>query len=99
MSTLASDTPFFKTGTTTACFMGAGNTIDDSEVLMIRANRGESASMWCFTSDVGSGSTSHDVFVADASSIFIPHPKVTRVVIITTIIVTIVIFIVIIVFP
>ena len=36
---------------------------------MIRANKGERASMWCFTSDVGSGSSSHD-FVADASAIF-----------------------------
>ena len=49
--------------------MGAGNTVDDSEALMIRANKGERASMWCFTSDVGSGSGSHD-FVADASAIF-----------------------------
>ena len=49
--------------------MGAGNTVDDSEALMIRANKGERASMWCFTSDVGSGSSSHD-FVADASAIF-----------------------------
>ena len=53
----------------TACFMGAGNTVDDNEVLMIRAYRGERASMWCFTSDVGSGSSSHDI-VADASAIF-----------------------------
>ena len=49
--------------------MGAGNTVDDIEALMIRANKGERASMWCFTSDVGSGSSSHD-FVADASTIF-----------------------------
>ena len=49
--------------------MGAGNTVDDSEALIIRANRGERASMWCFTSDVCSGSSSHD-FVADASGIF-----------------------------
>ena len=48
--------------------MGAGNTVDDSEALMIRANRGDRASMWCFTSGVGSGSSSHD-FVADASTI------------------------------
>ena len=27
---------------------------------MIRANRGERASMWCLSSDVGSGSGSHD---------------------------------------
>ena len=51
---LASEPPFFKTGTTTACFIGAGNTVDDSEVLMIRANRGERASMWCFTNNVDS---------------------------------------------
>ena len=49
--------------------MGAGNTVDDSEALIIRANKGETASMWCFTSDVDSGSSSHD-FVADASAIF-----------------------------
>ena len=57
--------------------MGAGNTVDDSEALMIRANKGERASMWCFTSDVGNGSSSHD-FVADASAIF-SHPRVTQV--------------------
>ena len=45
--------------------MGAENTVDDSEALMIRANKGERASMLCFTSDVGSGSSSHD-FVANA---------------------------------
>ena len=44
---------------------------------MIRVNRGERASMWCFTSDDGSGSSSHDV-VADTSVIF-SHPKVTQV--------------------
>ena len=66
---LASDPPFFKTRTTTACFMGAGNTVDDSEALTIRANKGESASMSCLTSDVGSGSSSHD-FVADANALF-----------------------------
>ena len=49
--------------------MGAGNTVDDSEALMMRANRGERASMGCFTSDVGSESSSHD-FVADDSIIF-----------------------------
>ena len=57
--------------------MGAGNTVDDSEALTIRANRGERASVWCFTSDVGSGSSSHD-FVADASALF-SHPRVTQV--------------------
>ena len=57
--------------------MGAGNTVDDSEALMILANKGERASMWCFTSDVGSGSSSHD-FAADASAIF-SHPGVTQV--------------------
>ena len=61
--------PFFKIGTTTACFMGAGNTVVASEALMIRASRGERASMCCLTIDVGSGSSSHD-FVADASTIF-----------------------------
>ena len=74
---LTSNPPFFKTGTTTACFMGAGHSVDDSEALMIRANKVERASMWCFTSDVGSGSSSHD-FVADASAIF-SHPRVTQV--------------------
>ena len=49
--------------------MGAGNAVDDSDVLMIRANRGERASMWSFTCDVGGGSSSHD-FVADACAIF-----------------------------
>ena len=44
---------------------------------MIRTNKGERASMWCFTSEVGSGSSSHD-FVADASAIF-PHPRLTQV--------------------
>ena len=72
-----SDPPFFKTGTTTACFVGAGNTVDDSEVLMIRANKAERASMWRFTSNVGSGSSSHD-FMADASANF-THPKATQV--------------------
>ena len=57
--------------------MGAGNTVDDYEVLMIRAYRGERASMWCFTNDVGSGSSSYDI-VADASAIF-SHPRVTQV--------------------
>ena len=76
MSALASDPPFFKIGTTTACFMGAGNTVVASEALMIRASRGERASMCCLTIDVGSGSSSHD-FVADASTIF-SHPKVTH---------------------
>ena len=69
MSALASDPPFFKIGTTTACFMGAGNTVVASEALMIRASRGERASMCCLTIDVGSGSSSHD-FVPDASTIF-----------------------------
>ena len=69
MSALASDPPFFKIGTTTACFMGAGNTVVASEALMIRASRGERASMCCLTIDVGSGSSSHD-FVADVSTIF-----------------------------
>ena len=69
MSALASDPPFFKIGRTTACFMGAGNTVVASEALMIRASRGERASMCCLTIDVGSGSSSHD-FVADASTIF-----------------------------
>ena len=77
MSALASDPPFFKIGTTTACFMGAGNTVVASEALMIRASRGERASMCCLTIDVGSWSSSHD-FVADASTIF-SHPKVTQV--------------------
>ena len=77
VSTLVSDPPFFKPDITTACFMGAGNTVDDCEAVMIRANRGERASMRCFTSDVRSGSSSHD-FVADASGIF-THPKVTQV--------------------
>ena len=57
--------------------MGAGNTVDDSDALMIRANKGEIASMWCFTNDVGSGSSSHD-FVADESAIF-SHPRVLQV--------------------
>ena len=57
--------------------MGAGNKVDDSEALVIRANKGERASMWCFTCDVGSGSSSHD-FVEDASAIF-SHPRVTQV--------------------
>ena len=48
--------------------MGAGNTVDDSEASMIQANRGERASMWRFTNDVGSGSSSHD-FGADDSAI------------------------------
>ena len=69
MSALASDPPFFKIGTTTACFMGVGNTVVASEALMIRTSRGERASMCCLTIDVGSGSSSHD-FVADASTIF-----------------------------
>ena len=69
MSALASDPPFFKIGTTTACFMGAGNTVVASEALMIRASRGERALMCCLTIYVGSGSSSHD-FVADASTIF-----------------------------
>ena len=49
--------------------MGAGNKVDDSDALMIRANKGERASMWCFASDVGSGSSSHN-FVADARAVF-----------------------------
>ena len=57
--------------------MGVGNTVDDSEVLMIRANKGERASMWCCSSDLGSGSSSHDI-VADESAIF-SHPRVTQV--------------------
>ena len=73
MSALASDPHYFKIGTTTACFMGAGNTVVASEALMIRASRGEKASMCCLTIDVGSGSSSHD-FVADAST----HQKVTH---------------------
>ena len=76
MSALASDPPFFKIRTTTACFMGAGNTVVAREALMIRASRGERASMCCLTIDVGSGSNSHD-FVADASTIF-SHQKVTH---------------------
>ena len=72
MSALASDPPFFKIGRTTACFMGAGNTVVASEALMIRASRGERASMCCLTIDVGSGSSSHD-FVADASTIFLSN--------------------------
>ena len=68
MSALASDPPFFKIGTTTACFMGAGNTVVASDALMIRVSRGERASMCCLTIDVGSGSSSHD-FVANASTI------------------------------
>ena len=54
--------------------MVAGNTVGDREALMIRAKR---ASMWCFTSDVGSGSSSHD-FVADASAI-VSHQRLTQV--------------------
>ena len=61
--------PSSKTRTTTACFIGAGNTVDDSEALMTQTKRREWASMRCFTSNVGSGSSSHD-FVADASGMF-----------------------------
>jgi len=73
---LASDPPFFKSGTTTACFIGAGNTVD-SEVLMIRVTEEKErrSGVLLVMSAMGLVHT----ILWQMLVLFVSHPKVTQV--------------------